>query len=50
MNNITAILMTYGADIGGMLGGLAALATLCLPLLRPRGRHRKRRGRSGSRR
>jgi hypothetical protein len=37
--------MTYGADIGGMLGCLAALVTLCLSLRRPRGKHRKRHGR-----
>ena len=41
MNGTTATLMTYGADIGGMLGGLAAMAALCLPLRRPRGKHRK---------
>jgi hypothetical protein len=50
MNNITATLITYGADLGEMLAGLAALATLFLTLRRPRGKHRKRRERSGSRR
>ena len=50
MNTITVTLMTYGAAIGEMLGGAAALVTLCLTLRRPRGKHRKRRGRSGSRR
>jgi hypothetical protein len=44
MNNITVTLMTYGADLGEMLGGLVALMTLCLALRRPRGKHRKRRG------
>ena len=33
--------MTYGADVAGMLASLAALATLCLSLRRPRGKHRK---------
>jgi hypothetical protein len=50
MNSITVTLMTYGADLGELLGGLAALATLYLTLRRPRGNHRKRRGRRGSRR
>ena len=40
MNIVTAV-MTYGADVGGMLASLAALATLCLSLRRPRGKHRK---------
>ena len=30
MNTITATLMTYGADLGEMLAGLAGLVTLCL--------------------
>ena len=42
MNTITVTLMTYGADLGEMLGGLATLAALCLTLRRPRGKHRKR--------
>jgi Domain of unknown function (DUF5753) len=41
MNMITTTLMTYGADLGGMLASLVALATLCLSLGRPRGKHRK---------
>ena len=41
---MTTTLMTYGADIGGMLAGLTALAVLLLPLRRPRGKHRKKRG------
>lgn len=45
MNTITVTLMTYGADLGQMLGGLATLATLCLMLRRPRGKHRKSAGR-----
>lgn len=48
MNNITATLMTYGADLGEMLAGLVALAALCLPLRRPRGKHRKGAARRGS--
>jgi|HubBroStandDraft_6_1064221.scaffolds.fasta_scaffold1699840_2 hypothetical protein len=40
MNIVTAV-MTYGADVGGMLASLVALATLCLSLRRPRGKHRK---------
>lgn len=35
--------MTYGTDVAGMLASLVALATLCLSLCRPRGKHRKRR-------
>jgi hypothetical protein len=50
MNTIMATLMTYAAEFGEMLSGLVALATLYLTLRRPRGKHRKRRGRSGSRR
>jgi hypothetical protein len=50
MNTITATLMTYGADLGELLGGLGALVTLYLTLRSPRGKHRKRRGRCGSRR
>jgi hypothetical protein len=48
--NYLAAVMTYGADVGGMLASLVALATLCLSLRRPRGKHGKRRGRPGSRR
>lgn len=40
MNMMTAV-MTYGADVGGMLGGLVSLVTLCLSLRRPQGKHRK---------
>jgi hypothetical protein len=40
MNSMTTV-MTYGADAGGMLASLVALATLCLSLHRPRGKHRK---------
>ncbi len=45
MNSITVTLMTYGADLGEMLGGLAALVTLCLSLRRHR-RDRARRSRA----
>jgi hypothetical protein len=45
MNNITATLVTYGADLGEMLVGLVALVTLYLTSRRPRGKHRKRRRR-----
>jgi hypothetical protein len=37
--------MTCGADVAGMLGALAALATLCLSLRKPKGKHRKGSGR-----
>jgi hypothetical protein len=40
-----ATVMAYGADAGQMLAGLAALATLCLVLRRPRGKHRRGAGR-----
>jgi hypothetical protein len=40
MNIMTAV-MTYGADAGGMLASLVALATLCLSLRRPCGKHHK---------
>ena len=36
-----ACFMAYGADAAGMLASLVALATLCLSLRRPRGKHRK---------
>jgi len=48
MNSITVTLMTYGADLGEMLGALTALATLCLTLHGPRGKHRKKRGPPGA--
>ena len=44
MSIVTAV-MTYGADAGGMLASLVALATLCLSLRRPRGKHRRSAGR-----
>jgi hypothetical protein len=47
--NIVTVVMTYGADAGGMLASLVALATLCLSRRRPRGKHRpKRRRRPGA--
>jgi hypothetical protein len=39
--NIVTVVMTYGADAGGMVASLVALATLCLSLRRPHGKHRK---------
>jgi hypothetical protein len=39
---LIAAVMMYGADVGGMLSGLGALATLGLSLRKPRGKHRKR--------
>ena len=50
MGNITATLMTYGADLGGMLGGLASLMALGASLRKWSRKRRKRRGRAGSRR
>ena len=41
MNAQMATAMTYGADVAGMLASLVALATLCLSLRRPAGKHRK---------
>jgi hypothetical protein len=32
VSSFTATLMTYGADAGGILGGLAALTALCASL------------------
>ena len=42
------ILMTYGADLGEIRAGVAALATLYLTLRRPREKHRRRPGSSRS--
>ena len=47
MNNITAALMTYGADLGELFGGLASLMVLGAAL---RKRARKRRKRQRRRR
>ena len=44
VNTVTTV-MTYGADVGGMLASLVALATLCLSLRRPRGKHHRGRRR-----
>jgi hypothetical protein len=49
MNNITAALMTYGADIGGILGGLASLVVLGAALRKRARKHRKRRRRRAAR-
>ena len=46
MNSITVTLMTYGADLGEMIAGAAAAATLYLTLRKPKGKHQRRRGRT----
>ena len=43
MNNIMATLMAYGADTGGILGGLASLMVLAAALRKWIRRRRKRR-------